>query len=102
MFKSLPRHITMPTLSDNARAMLRYIAVSTMATGVGGYVASWHISKSLPWASDLDVVISGRMPGYDAMCELQQFGLVEDVPDLGCRYRLTALGCAVSFVLFSA
>lgn len=37
------------------------------------------------------------MPGTDAMNQLKRLGLVEDVPDLGCRYRLTALGCALWF-----
>ena len=90
----LPRHISIPNLSDDATEMLDVFAVTCQASH-GGYLASWHISEALPWARDLDV---GDGPGRAAMKELCHAGLVEPVPELGCRYRLTERGALLAIV----
>lgn len=93
----LPRHLYVPALGGGAHAMLCVIAEQTARPGYGGYIASWHISEALPWSHDLDVVADNETPGNTAMRQLITLGLVEPVPDLGCRYRLTALGAALYF-----
>lgn len=92
---AIPRHLFVPDLPEQERELLRTLGTLTMRSGVSGYAASWHISEQLAWAADLDSVASHHTPGNAAMRTLRKYDMVEEVPNLGCRYRLTALGCAV-------
>lgn len=95
----LPRHLAIPTLSDLAWHILRLFAQQTMdAQHHTGYLATWHITRAVPAAADLGVVCAHDTPGNAAMRELQSAGLVEELPDLAERYRLTALGCALALL----
>lgn len=76
-------------MNEIEQRMLGLIAEATMA---GGYIASWHISEAIPGTDDLNVVCSYDTPGNAAMRRLIRAGLVEEVPDLGCRYRLCGVG----------
>lgn len=92
---AIPRHLFVPDLSEQARAMLTTLGTLTMRPGVNGYAAVWHVSAELPWATDLDAVASRDTPGTVALRALITYDLVEQVPDYPLRYRLTALGCAL-------
>ncbi len=89
----IPRHLRPPRLSDAAAEMLDAFAV-TCQRSHGGYLASWHLADMLQWSADLDMAAYGQ--GNDAMRELRDHGLVEPVPDLGCRYRLTERGALLA------
>jgi hypothetical protein len=69
--------------SELAQEMLGVIA------GNPPYIAGWHICGALGAnASDLDCSIPGTK--YDeAKKELINAGLIEELPNLGCRYRVT-------------
>ena len=58
-----------------------------------GYLACWHITEKLGVDVSLLNSIGVKRPHADnkleqAMHELVQLGLIEEVPDLGERYRL--------------
>ena|SRR2546421_6953671 len=72
--------------SPIAQSMLGIIVSSTMPPK-GSYIAGWTICDKLGVSrGELDCAIPGTQ--YDkALKELIDAGLVEELPDLGCRYR---------------
>jgi hypothetical protein len=83
-----PDYLRVPAYDELPPLALVMLGVITVGTLRGGYITSWEISATLPAADDLDVVCSHETPGNAAMQALISAGLVEQVPDLPCRYRL--------------
>lgn len=70
--------------------MLGIIARATLLPG-SGYISTWEIGYVLETLGYQDVSIACRIPAtpFDAVLEkLKQDELIEEVPDLGLRYRL--------------
>ena len=79
---------TVRDLTTLEHQLLGVIAAGTLING-SGYIASWTIGELMGRdAAWLDSYIPGT-DGDDAMDRLIAAGLVEELPDLGCRYRLT-------------
>jgi hypothetical protein len=74
-------------LSPLAQSILTIITDSTQPPKTS-YIAGWNICDQLGvLRTELDCAIPGTQ--YDeALKELIDSGLVEELPDLGCRYRL--------------
>jgi hypothetical protein len=75
-----------PVISPVAQSILTVIKESTKRPG--SYIAGWHICDQLGVdRTHLDCSIPGTK--YDiALKELIDAGLIEELPELGCRYRL--------------
>jgi hypothetical protein len=73
--------------SPTAQSMMGVIITNTWPPKPS-YIAGWHICDQLGVdRTQLDCSIPGTK--YDkALKELIDAGVVEEVPDLGCRYRL--------------
>lgn len=52
--------------------------------GVGDYLAAWHLQDEL----GIKLAGCGVPDGDNAIEELVKLGLIEEVPDLGCRFRI--------------
>ena len=77
---------------------LQMLGVITEHTIKNGYVPSWEISRAIPGTDDLDVICDDSTPGNAALRCLIDAGLVEELDDLRCRYRLKRgvhRGCAI-------
>ena len=74
-------------ISPLAQSILTIITLSTKPPK-GSCIAGWHICDQLGVGrSELDCAIPGTK--YDeALKELIDKGIVEESPELGCRYRL--------------
>lgn len=71
--------------------ILGIIAEATVHPHRGGYIASWDITKRLESLRYEEVTLCYSVPKsiYDhALQQLIDEGLVEEIPDLGQRYRL--------------
>lgn len=79
--------MTTQQLTPLAQRMLGIIYATTLP-GKASYIAGWHICDALDvLRSELNCAIPGTE--YDmALKELIDAGLVEELPDLGLRYRL--------------
>lgn len=74
--------------------MWRVIAVLIKAHYAGpvSYMALWHIQEQINDA-DFTVELEGcGCPGDPAITELLKLGLIEELPDLHCRYRIVIKG----------
>jgi hypothetical protein len=76
----------MTSLSPLAQRIYDLLVRKTTKTTHGGYMAAWNISKALGEEIGLCGVPG---PGVEAMKELETACLVEELPNLGCRYQLT-------------
>lgn len=52
--------------------------------GVGDYLATWHLEDKL----GVKLAGCGVPDGDNAIEQLVNLGLIEEVPELGCRYRI--------------
>ena len=79
------------SLTSNAQRILGIIYAHTVLHDAT-YMAAWHICDALGVGrSQLNCAIPGTE--YDnALKELINADLVEEMPNLGCRYRLTKKG----------
>lgn len=57
---------------------------STLKDGKTPYWSAWHLEERL----GIKLAGCGVPTGDDAIEQLVKLGLIEELPDLGCRYRI--------------
>jgi len=77
------------TLSPLAVTLLGALAELTTPESSSGYAAAWHLEDALDRPLGLAGGSDGEPSGREAMNQLLGEQLVEEVPNLSCRYQLT-------------
>lgn len=75
-------------LSPLARRIYAVIFDTTSVKGHNYYIAEWHLQEQFDF--NLGFSVCGAMPGTDAMKELIDAYLINELPDLHHRYTLTS------------
>lgn len=77
------------TTEEKSIVRQRIIGIITKWTLKSGYIASWHINDELGIDTGMDV--EHPSIGEEIKQELIKNGIIESIPDLGCRYRIKGL-----------
>ena len=71
-------------MTETMWKVIEVLYAAYLIDGTGGYRAAWHLEDEI----GVKLAGCGVSDGDPALQKLVEMGLIEELPDLGCRFRI--------------